>query len=405
MELIKSFIKQNKTISSSINFEHTVFVMGNTGSDMDSVLSSILLSFALNISNCVLDVNHNLMVSKKSVIYLPLINTEKLNFSSILDIKYLFKSVGIDYNDLLYLEDVKNKILSNIEKTSLILVDHNKLDPSQVCFLDKVISIYDHHEESSTKYPFLQKKIMQYPLGSCTTLILMNHYITDETLMKMFKNQDLEFLCAAIWNDTRGFDKTLKKVRWIDLDLYVYNKISSYGKINENFFIDLENVKYDIKSNLDLGIECLMKKDLKNFEYCLSQDFMLCNELEQLDSSNNKYKVLVKFASLSIDYCLFSNHFGEENILTYFGNQKCQLFVTNSEHKKKYRLVSIYINIKDSIFNSKMSEMFIDQLMIFAGSNIIEFVDTKIPFYHILLMNLEENRKTIEPKFRKVFEN
>ena len=91
--------------------------------------------------------------------------------------------------------------------------------------------------------------------------------------------------------------------------------------------------------------------------------------------------------------------------MTYFGNQKCQLFVTNSEHKKKYRLVSIYINIKDSIFNSKMSEMFIDQLMIFAGSNIIEFVDTKIPFYHILLMNLEENRKTIEPKFRKVFEN
>ena len=91
MEVINSFLKKNKTILLLENFSKIVYVMGNTGSDMDSVLSSILLSFALNISNGILEPtsDNEIKVLTNSVIYFPLFNTKEQNFPNLLEINYL----------------------------------------------------------------------------------------------------------------------------------------------------------------------------------------------------------------------------------------------------------------------------------------------------------------------------
>ena len=406
MEVINSFLKKNKTILLLENFSKIVYVMGNTGSDMDSVLSSILLSFALNISNGILEPtsDNEIKVLTNSVIYFPLFNTKEQNFPNLLEINYLFKLYGIDYKSCFYLDDLEVKENLLKDSSSLILVDHNQLDPSHSIYIDKIISIYDHHEESYTRYPLLQQKTIVYPLGSCSTIILMKHYICDEKVMKIFLDKDLTLFGAAIWLDTREFDITIKCIRWIEMDLFVFNYLSSYGKLNKEVYYKLKNVKYDINENLNLGLDSLMNKDLKIFEYNLNNSFILLSDNQNLEDFDKMNKILVKYSSFQVDFKLVVDHFGYADILKYFSAQDCEIVVTLSEHKN-CRLVSLYFNYKHPIFNSKMSEKLINQIKERLGSFIIEWMDTNIPNYYNILMSIDKvSRKILEPILRKIFE-
>jgi len=386
-----------------------VFVLGNTSADMDSVLSSILLSFALNISNGIIDSKPNehkeITVISKNVIYLPLINTEHRFFISKLDIKYLFNLFGIDYNNLIFIDKI-GSLLTDNENVQIILVDHNKLDPMQEVLADKVISIYDHHEDFNVKYKNLKEKNLIFPIGSCSTIILNNHYICNQEIMSLFSNQNLEFLCTAIWLDTKGFLINLKHDRWINLDLFVFDQIALYGKVDKKVFSDVIDNKYNLKANLELGIEYLMSKDLKNFEYKLSQHYhpMIIEEVKQ-SKENPSFKVKIKWASLQIDYFTMREHLGEESLHSYFRCQDSDLYVTNSDYNNN-KIITLYFNTSNnSIFSNKLKETFLTYLLNALKENTIEVVDTKVANLHTIIMNMKVSRKTLEPVIRKVLEN
>lgn len=408
MELITTFANSNNKLL-ALNFTRKVFVMGNTSADMDSVLSSILLSFALNLSNGVFDSKLNdekeINIKAREVLYLPLINTEHRFFISKLDIKYLFNLYGIDFNNLIFIDKIGNLLFDN-QNVNLILVDHNKLDPLQEVFADKVIAVYDHHEDSNIKYKNLREKHLIYPIGSCSTIILMNYYVCNKEMINLFSNQNLEFLCTAIWLDTKGFLNNLKYERWIDLDLYTFEKISSNGKVNLNVFADLEKNKYNLQANLELGIEYLMSKDLKNFEYKLSEHyFPLLNEDLKKSMNQNNFKVSIKWASLQIGYFDIREKFGEESLLSYFQNQNCDIYITNCDHKRN-KIITLHFNpLENSNFNSQARNYFLNNFLKLTTENMIEVLDSKVPNLRMFLMDMKVSRKTLEPIIRKLLEN
>jgi inorganic pyrophosphatase/exopolyphosphatase len=381
--------------------------MGNTSADMDSVLSSILLSFALNISNGIIDrklnENKEVTVLSKDLIYLPLINTEHRIFISKLDIKFLFNLYGIDYNNLIFIDQI-GTLLTDNESINLILVDHNKLDPMQEVFVNKVISIYDHHEDFNVKYKNIKEKHLMFPVGSCSTIVLMNQYVSNKEIMTLFSNQNLEFLCTAIWLDTKGFLPELKHDRWINLDQYAFDQIACYGKVDIKVFSEIIENKYNLKANLELGIEFLMSKDQKNFEYKLSEHYhSLITQDMSVPKENTK--VRIKWASLQIDYLTMKEKFGEEKLLSYFDSHDIDLYITNSEYKGN-KLVTFYFTpSNNTIFNNKLKETFLTNLLQAMKENTIEVMDTNVANLHTIKMSVKVSRKTLEPLIRRVLES
>lgn len=91
-----------------------VFVMGNSSCDLDSALSSILLSFLRNIESksitytCQKEITYN-NYSKINKLYIPVINCPKGELFWRLDIKELFETVQIEQTDFFYYTDVFDK--------------------------------------------------------------------------------------------------------------------------------------------------------------------------------------------------------------------------------------------------------------------------------------------------------
>ena len=152
-----NYLKEiRKIYESSSSLLEIIFILGNTSCDMDSALSSYLLSIGKNIKN------EAITLSKKGkpsinedtkIIYLPVLNIQRGTLSHRIDIKYIFDINGIDENDFWYISDEifkpnnlfqYNNSQNNI-KTSLILVDHTILTEEQHYLSDYVIGIYDHH--------------------------------------------------------------------------------------------------------------------------------------------------------------------------------------------------------------------------------------------------------------------
>ena len=189
-----NYLKEIKNIyENSTLLLEIVFILGNNTCDMDSALSSYLLSIGKNIKKGAI------ILSKKGkpsinpetkIIYLPVLNVKRGTLPHRIDVKYIFDNFGIDENDFWYISDGvfdENKIFQyknnqNNIKTSLILVDHTILTEEQKYLSEYVIGIYDHHLLSNYngQYNNLQTCNIKYPVGSCTTLILSDYFDNED---------------------------------------------------------------------------------------------------------------------------------------------------------------------------------------------------------------------------------
>lgn len=86
------------------------FVIGDVTCDMDSFLSSIVLSYFRNINSGAITINSNELTynvyNLGNRIYIPVINCRKGELCWRLDIKELMSSCGLNENDFFYFSDV-----------------------------------------------------------------------------------------------------------------------------------------------------------------------------------------------------------------------------------------------------------------------------------------------------------
>jgi len=97
-----------------------------------------------------------------------------------------------------------------------------------------------------------------------------------------------------------------------------------------------------------------------------------------------------------VDYMLIIERYGEPAVLSYFQDQNCQIFVTNSQSSKhnRSRQLTIYFN------ETEVASKFIAELR--EKAQIIEEIKTGNDRYFIFLQPSEMSRKMLEPVFQKI---
>lgn len=260
-------------------------VIGNESADLDSVVSSIVLAY----------VRSNFTEAKKQdSLYAPLICIDREEVKARFELLYLFEKLDIDYKNLVFLDDIKLDKLSSTLQSQLkvALVDHN-VPAKRIGFISNhVDEIIDHHEDKTqSAYPaevlsaFKAKKITT--MGSCSTLIWndIKQWYNEGSLSTSEKNYEIPILLlSALMIDTFNFDEKTKGSRWLDQDWTAredmvqainaakwadlpkeWKKEQDFDPLR--FFYSLNDVKYDLKLNLQLGLEGLLIKDYKVFDY------------------------------------------------------------------------------------------------------------------------------------------
>jgi len=358
-----------------------IFVLGNISCDLDSFLSSYLLSIA-----------NNFRKEETSQIYIPIINCPRKELKYRFDIEYIAKRFNVDIENMIYIDDdfFKRQIRKK-NKTKFILVDHNKPDITQRKIINEsnIIGIYDHHKDEGLN--ILDKTII-YPLGSCSSLILKKFY---EKNFYLFNYVHPLFSVSAMLNDTENFDKNLFQKKWTMFDKNIFDLII-YKNPNYNFtkdFIDkyfekVNQEKYDVNKNLSIGIEGLLKKDKKNFIW--SKNFKAgWSSLEiHLDEIIKKFGKQKLFEKID-EKCLNEGH----NIYLLNYNDKYL------EHKAKTILIYNY-NLSREKFQ------FINKTIQTMVSKICYKFEEKYDddcVKYIMISSI--SRKHFEPIMRKYFNN
>jgi inorganic pyrophosphatase/exopolyphosphatase len=389
-----------------LSLDEITFILGNNSCDMDSALSSFLLSLGKNIKYNTITYNksNNTAIFNKNPkrLFLPVLNIKRGTFAQRLDLKYVFDLFKIDENLFWYISDDifdENKLFllhkNNNIKTSIILVDHSKLCDEQKFLADYITEIYDHHPENKYEYKNLKNVHIKYPLGSCTTLILLDYFfdIFPRCLI------DPLFAVTAILIDTNKFESNFYNNRWVDLDRIVYKRIKSEIKPNEKkmkykeYYKNIIENKYDIEKNLNLGIEVLLLKDQKHFNWS---------------------GINIIWSSLQVPYYKIQEKFGINEIITqmysYYLNKTkeevlSQFFITNSNYNEKSRVFTIFnpINIPIDIEELKNSLSFTLKNGFVSINYDNEFQENLKGVIYYIILDKTFTRKNVEPVFKELF--
>ena len=402
-----TYLKELKELyDNQLSLEEITFIIGNDSCDMDSALSAYLLSIGKNIKYNTITYNksNDSIIYNKTIknLFLPVLNIKRGTFNQRLDLKYTFDLFNIDENLFWYISDEifnENNLFlfhkNNNIKTSIILVDHSKLNDSHKYLADYVTEIYDHHQEKKYDFKNLKKIHVKYPLGSCTTLILLDHFFN--VFPKCLINP--LFAVSAILIDTNKFDQNFYNHRWVDLDKIVYKKIKSEIKPNEKkmkakeYYKNIIAEKYNIEKNLELGVEVLLLKDQKQFNW-------------------NGIKII--WSSLQVPYYKMQEKFGTNEIIaqmySYYINKTKeevlnQFFITNSNFDEKSRVFTIFNPIKISIDIEELKNSLNFTLKKgFISINCEDHFEENLKgiIYYIIL-DKSFTRKNIEPIFKELF--
>ena len=100
---ITSYLKKLKYLfSNSKNLLEITYILGNNTCDLDSAISSYLLSIGLNLKEKTIESlnEHKFKLNLDSKkLYLPVLNINRGTFKYRIDVKYVFDKFGIDEND------------------------------------------------------------------------------------------------------------------------------------------------------------------------------------------------------------------------------------------------------------------------------------------------------------------
>lgn len=216
-------------------------ILGNQSGDIDSIGCTLALALA------------------KGESYLPILNFSSQEMELRKDALFLFDRLSINIKDLLF-EDTLSSFLLDAKKGKLnvILVDHNRLAPSQEAWKQYVDQIIDHHVDEKIKYPRLikSKKLID-KVGSCASLL------TEIIAHEAFISKKIAcLLLAPILLDTSNLSN-LSKMTLRDSEAALFLKNRAGDLYSENFYDELLKKRRDVTL---LSPKSLLKKDLKIYQ-------------------------------------------------------------------------------------------------------------------------------------------
>ncbi len=384
-----NYLLEIKNLLQSNSIKEIIYVLGNSGGDLDSIISAYMTSLGENIENNIIyyDEFNNPKINKStSKIFIPVINIKRGTYFERLEGKFVFNKFNINDNDFLYINDnelSKNYLEKSKKKISFILVDFSELDESQSYLGKYVQKVIDHHLQNISTFPNLKKRIIEYPIGSCMTLVL-SHYFLDYFPEKIIP---IQFAITPILIDTSNFKKEYFGFKWDIFDLKVYNLITKNANLTTNemtiYYNNIRSEMFNIEKTLQLGIKVLLRKDTKNFIWGIYH---------------------IKFVVFTISFENMHNYYGKEKILeeekkycyeNISNNTKC-IIICFAQNEAKYTFYTPNFKIKNII--SRINN---------AGKGFLFNIKQDNNFDNYYMMDAKEgvSRKIIEPLFKEEFKN
>lgn len=274
-----------------------VLVLGNEACDMDSVISSIFISYLKNIESNFIKINKKLKKVEFNTqkldlkIYIPVINCKENHLFNRFDIELLFNKINLNKEILIYFENLvfkninsgipylninENKIKIN-KDFGIILVDHFSLSLKQEFLKDYITEIYDHHNDEGfnfSEYKNLKEKHIEYPRCSAINIIL-------EEFINKYNNID-EFIDNISTDEKNNF-----------VDMIVCTQIIDSrweSKDKEIVFKLIDKLKYSkiLNKNIETYSENINDKDINLYSNKNKDDISYQNHKDILENHSSK---------------------------------------------------------------------------------------------------------------------
>jgi inorganic pyrophosphatase/exopolyphosphatase len=276
MNTLTKFLKEAQAASKI--YKHQIedrmnICLGNVSCDMDSAIGAIILAYYLSYKDEYINDYGNY-----ELFWIPVINCKREEIYARIDISYHLKTFGIDPEVLVFVDDIDIDYYANNDLLKLAIIDHNKLDLTQEKWAKAVMFIVDHHVDTKA-HPDVER-ILTFCGSACSLGInlIFDHNLDGEILTK----EICQFFSAAILIDTENFKPSLKGTKWGEVDELAIFRISKV--LMRDYYNELLNKKIDRKLNLDLGIELMLKKDYKNYQWknCITGISVVFNPIHEI---------------------------------------------------------------------------------------------------------------------------
>ncbi|OUM51773.1 hypothetical protein BVG19_g899 [[Candida] boidinii] len=363
------FSKQSlKSTSSSV--KKLTLVSGNQSADLDSVVSSILYSYFHHLNNkrSAQDKSKQQDTSIDEIV-IPLINIPSEDLCLRKDVEFVLKSVDIDFENLLFLNDLVKDTTNTNDKSlinkfpliDLVLVDHNVPQGASLQnFIKqnniKIKSIIDHHVDEKS-FTDAKPRIIK-TVGSNTSLVLnyWNSVLNFKTCQGLSFYNDLQnclFALSPILIDTACLKARVEKD-----DTEAFELIKSLNsKINTTEINKWYGLINDAKSNYEgLSVRDILRKDYKVFQYKSSSD-------------SKTYKIGISSMSKPIEY-----------LLTEFKDSQVLEILKQWQSENSLDFVTIMASYTDSNDKFKRDLAFFTDKSLSPSSSSDELVDKAIKF-------------------------
>jgi len=257
---LKKFIKESKnafqTYKNEID-ENLNVTLGNVSCDMDSCIGAIFLGFYLTLKN---DYRSNPGDFEK--FWLPIINCPRTELKARLDIAYHLKKYNVEIDDLVFIDDFNLDSYAKKNLLKIALIDHNELDITQKHWGHCITMIVDHHKDEKAYLEQPHDRTIVFCGSACS---LVAEKIFKDELEGFLSMDTFRFFMPAILLDTENFKPSLKGKKWSQIDEDVMFKISRVGY--SEYANELLRMKTSKEMNIQLGIDLILKKDYKNYEW------------------------------------------------------------------------------------------------------------------------------------------
>jgi len=380
MEKVYKFLNESYTALNIYkqNIEERINVcIGNVSCDMDSAIGAILLAYYLTYKD---EYYNNYGNYEK--FWIPVINCPRAEMCARIDISYHLKKFGVDADKLVYIDDLNLNFYSERNLLQLSLIDHNKLDMTQQQWDSAVVFLVDHHVDLK-EYPNAEK-ILTFCGSACS---LAMNLIFDKSLDSQILNKEIcLFFWAAILLDTENFKPSLKGSKWSRVDELAFARAGRI--IMQEQYVTLFEKKFDRRLNIELGMDLILKKDYKNYEWknCVAGISVIFNPLHEFLSTFGvneiKNTLIDRMKTLGLNiYCIISQVYLDNGIAL--------------------REIMIYDNDSERLL--KISNLF-ESLIKFSWQK-KKFTGLTKNFSFYLFKDESVSRKKIEPIFKQILES
>ncbi|MCP3877139.1 MAG: hypothetical protein GY701_01910 [Sulfitobacter sp.] len=220
--------------------------IGNEAADLDSMVSAILYGQLATAFR-----------APAAPPVLPVVNCPRVDFTLRTEAVYLFATLGVDVDALLFIDEVDLEALHRAGRLRFTLVDHNILSADQEKYADAVEAIIDHHPDGGLYGQAKPRRIE--PVGSAATLVA-EAMLSDRPALIDAGSATL--LLGTILLDTVNLDPAANRVT--AKDQAIAARLSEIaGSDADGLFTILEAEKFNVFA---LGTGDLLRKDYKAWD-------------------------------------------------------------------------------------------------------------------------------------------